>query len=62
MKNTVKQEGDYAVIRIPMSEIHGLRVVIDRWVCHACLQRMAESSRTILRNLSKALAKLETGK
>lgn len=48
-------EGDMAVIRIPLSEVHGLRVAL-----HPCPCKAAKSHETIeIRDrLDKALAKL----
>lgn len=56
---SVKYEDGYAVIRIPASEVHGLRVALAPCPCRA-----AKSTETagIRARLDKALAKLGISK
>lgn len=56
MQGSVKREGDMAVIRIPMSEVHALRVAL-----HPRLpgDTTSNSTQAIRDRLDKALARLE---
>jgi len=53
---SIKREGDHAVIRIPMSEVHDLRVALEECPCKA-----PKSINGIERRkaLASGLAKLE---
>lgn len=56
---TVKREGDMAVIRVPMIEIHALRVALADCPCGAAKSNATQERR---RALDRALARLEAGK
>jgi len=53
---SVKREGDFAVIKVPMSEVHGLRVVLSGCPCRATKSTPTQNVRD---RLDKALARLE---
>lgn len=55
-KASVKFEDGFAVIRIPMSEVHGLRVVLAPCPCKAT---KSTETASIRERLDKALARLE---
>ncbi|RMC33743.1 hypothetical protein [Paracoccus alkanivorans] len=54
---SVKREDGFAVIRIPMSEVHGLRVALAECPCRAT---KSTETANIRRRFDKALARLET--
>lgn len=56
MTSSVKRDGDDAVIRIPMSEVHGLRVALRPVIAG---DAVSNSTQTIRDRLDKALARLE---
>ena len=53
---SVYREGDTAVIRLPMSEVHGLRVALAPCSCRAPKSIATEDTREALR---RALGRLE---
>ena len=53
---SVTLDGEYAVIRIPMNEVHGLRVALAPCPCKG---PKAEGTSSIRDNLSRALARLQ---
>jgi hypothetical protein len=55
MAGSVKRDGDDAVIRLPMAEIHALRVALR---CPCGVTRSA-GSKALVDGLDKALARLE---
>lgn len=55
---SVKYEDGYAVIRIPMTEVHGLRVALSPCPCRATKSTQTANIRA---RLDKALARLEGG-
>jgi len=56
---SITQEGSMAVIRIPMSEIHGLRVALRPCTCKAA---KSISTSTIRERFDKGLARLQAKK
>lgn len=57
MSASVKRDGDHAVIRLPMAEVHSLRVALRPVQAGASV---SASTQTIRDRLDKALARLET--
>lgn len=57
MTGSITRDGDYAVIRIPMSEVHALRVALHPVQAGATISTATQSIRD---RLDKALARLET--
>ncbi|WP_104019094.1 hypothetical protein [Roseovarius nitratireducens] len=57
MKASVKRDGEYAVIRIPMADIHRLRVSLEQCPCRAPKSNEATEIRE---SLSGALGRLES--
>ena len=53
---TITRDGEYAVIRIPLSEVHGLRVALEP--C-CCLASKSTATADIRRRISCGLARLE---
>lgn len=56
MKGGVSKEGDMAVIRWPMSDLHALRVALAECPCRAVKSKATQETR---RTLDRALARLE---
>ncbi len=56
---SVKYEDGFAVIRIPMTEVHGLRVALSPCPCRAT---KSTETANIRARLDKALARLEGGR
>jgi len=56
MQASVKKDGEYAIIRIPMDEIHGLRVALRPCPCRAA---KSNSTKDIRESLASALGRLE---
>lgn len=54
--SSIKREGDTAVIRIPMSEVHNLRVSLEECPCKAPKSTVGIQRR---KALAAGLAKLE---
>ena len=53
---SVRVEGDMAVIRIPLAEVHGLRVALAPCPCRA---PKSSGTMTIRQRLAKALGKVK---
>ncbi len=53
---SITREGDYAVIRVPMREVHGLRVALTPCSCRAA---KSNATKTIRERLDIGLARLE---
>ena len=56
---TIKQEDGYAVIRIPVEEVHGLKVALNPCSCRATKSTKTQSIRE---RLQRALGKIEIPK
>jgi hypothetical protein len=54
--SSVKREGDEAVIRLPMSEVHALRVALEPCPCKAS---KSKSTQDIRARLCGALGRIE---
>ncbi|KZY05250.1 hypothetical protein A3728_18495 [Sulfitobacter sp. HI0040] len=59
MPGSVRREGDEAVIRFPISDLHTYRVVFAPCPCKATKSNATTELRT---RIDKALARLEAGK
>ncbi len=55
---SIRRDGDFAVIRIPMSEVHGLRVALNPCPCTGPKSTATTSIRD---RIEKGLARLEAG-
>lgn len=58
-QGSIAREGAFAVIRVPMSEVHGLRVALEECPCRA---PKSNSTAAIRKRISAGLAKLEARK
>lgn len=56
MSGSIKRDGDYLVIRLPVSEVHGLRVALQPCSCRAAKSNATAGIRDKLdKGLAKAL-------
>lgn len=58
-RGSITKEAGYAVIRVPLPEVHSLRVALEPCGCRATKSKSTEDIRA---RLSKGLARLEAGK
>ena len=56
MSRSIKVEDGHAVIRIPLDEVHGLRVAMQGCPCRAT---KSNSTRDIRESIGKALARID---
>lgn len=53
---SVTKEGDYAVIRLPLSEVHGLRVALEECPCKA---PKSDGTKNVRQILKQALGRID---